>query len=294
MEKKGIALSGGGIKSFAQLPILKAFSDADVTFDAVSGTSMGSAIAALLSLGMDADEMTELAIRIETELVKSRLFVLPSYKLLPFSKEKIHGGYVDGEVIENIIIKEVGDFHISDVKIPLAIPSVDIITGKIVVFVSHPNQFKAKPEWDVVTDISLAKAVRASCSFPLVIAGCPFNDYLLTDGGIKMNLPSELLDAYGIDKIAAVTMTSETKFEQYDSFTALSNRIYDLMVDSFNNLLAPQVDLMLNVDIGEIWVFEFGKSDVVLQKGREVSLQRMRDIREFGKRKRSLLGIFNK
>ena len=51
---------------------------------------------------------------------------------------------------------------------------------------------------------------------------------------------------------------------------------------------------MLNVDIGEIWVFEFGKSDVVLQKGREVSLQRMRDIREFGKRKRSLLGIFNK
>ena len=47
MKKKGIALSGGGIKSDAQLPILKTFQEEGIVFDVVSGTSMGSAIAAI-------------------------------------------------------------------------------------------------------------------------------------------------------------------------------------------------------------------------------------------------------
>src|SRR5690554_916264 len=251
MKTKGIALSGGGIKSYAQLPILKAFQEEGIVFDVVSGTSMGSAIAAIYALGMDVNKMIELALEIEARLVKTKLFIKPSPKILPFSKEKIHGGYVDGFVIEDIFKEVLGDIHLRDVKIPLAIPSVDLITGKIIVFVSHPEQFTSNPEWVVISDISLAKAVRASCSFPLVIAGCELDDYLLVDGGIKMNLPSLLLKAYNVDHISAVTMTSEAKFEAIDSLSAISNRIYDLTVDSYNQLMLDHIDLLLNVPRSE-------------------------------------------
>jgi len=294
MKTKGIALSGGGIKSYAQLPILKAFQEEGIVFDVVSGTSMGSAIAAIYALGMDVNKMIELALEIEARLVKTRLFIKPSPKILPFSKEKIHGGYVDGFVIEDIFKEVLGDIHLRDVKIPLAIPSVDLITGKIIVFVSHPEQFTSNPEWVVISDISLAKAVRASCSFPLVIAGCELDDYLLVDGGIKMNLPSLLLKAYNVDHISAVTMTSEAKFEAIDSLSAISNRIYDLTVDSYNQLMLDHIDLMLNVPLGDLWVFEFGKGSEIIDKGVSIAEANREEIRSLREKKRRVFNFFRK
>lgn len=294
MKTKGIALSGGGIKSYAQLPILKAFQEEGIVFDVVSGTSMGSAIAAIYALGMDVNKMIELALEIEARLVKTKLFIKPSPKILPFSKEKIHGGYVDGFVIEDIFKEVLGDIHLRDVKIPLAIPSVDLITGKIIVFVSHPEQFTSNPEWVVISDISLAKAVRASCSFPLVIAGCELDDYLLADGGIKMNLPSLLLKAYNVDHISAVTMTSEANFEAIDSLSAISNRIYDLTVDSYNQLMLDHIDLMLNVPLGDLWVFEFGKGSEIIDKGVSIAEANREEIRSLREKKRSVFNFFRK
>lgn len=294
MKTKGIALSGGGIKSYAQLPILKAFQEEGIVFDVVSGTSMGSAIAAIYALGMDVNKMIELALEIEARLVKTKLFIKPSPKILPFSKEKIHGGYVDGLVIEDIFKEVLGDIHLRDVKIPLAIPSVDLITGKIIVFVSHPEQFTSNPDWVVISDISLAKAVRASCSFPLVIAGCELDDYLLADGGIKMNLPSLLLKAYNVDHISAVTMTSDANFEAIDSLSAISNRIYDLTVDSYNQLMLDHIDLMLNVPLGDLWVFEFGKGSEIIDKGVSIAEANREEIRSLREKKRSVFNFFRK
>ena len=53
MTKIGIALSGGGIRAFSQLPILAALHREGVEIDAISGTSMGSVIAALYASGVD-------------------------------------------------------------------------------------------------------------------------------------------------------------------------------------------------------------------------------------------------
>lgn len=294
MLKKGIALSGGGIKSYGQLPLLQAFEEADVIFDFVSGTSMGSAIAALIAMGKSANEITQIALEIETRLVKTKAFVKPSPKILPFSKDRIHGGFVDGLLIEEIVKEVLGDVMLRDVKIPLAIPAVDILTGKVIVFVSHPHLFKAQEDWVVVSDIELFKVVRASCSFPLVIAGMAYDDYLLADGGIKMNLPSQLLNAYGVDKVAAITMTSEDTFSDVDSALALGNRIYDLMVESTNKLMEPHVDLMMNVPIGDVWVFEFGKGQKVIEEGEAVVSKYLDGIEAFGKDKKSFFSIFKK
>ncbi len=272
--KIGVALSGGGIKSYAQLPVLKAMDDVGLKIDYISGTSMGSAVAALIASGIHIDEVYDLALEVEAEMIKTKVFVKPSPKILPFSKEKIHGGYVDGQILEDIVEKvlmEYGVYHISDVKIPIAIPSVDLISGRVVVFTSHPEKFKAHKNWDVISDITLAKAVRASCSFPLVISALELGDYQLADGGIKMNLPSLLLKAYDVEKIIAVTMTSGAGFDDIKSILATGNRVYDLMVESYDELMEDHVDLMINVPVGDIWVFELGRGQDVINEGEMVA-----------------------
>lgn len=292
MEMKlGLALSGGGIKSYAQLPILKTMDEINLEIDVVSGTSMGSAIGALLASGVDINEMYDLALDIEKKLHDTKLFMKPSPKLLPFHKDKIKGGYVDGQVLEDIfesVLDQYGVHHISDVKIPIAIPSVDLRSGKVVVFVSHPELFNADPSWDVISDISLAKAVRASCSFPLVISALEYEDYLLVDGGVKMNLPSLLLKAYDTKDILAITMTSGAGFEEEDSFFAIANRIYDLMVESYDETMEDHVDLMINVPIGDVWVFELGEGMRVIDEG-EVVAKKVRETLHTFKKDRSLI-----
>ena len=51
LPKLGIALSGGGSRSVAQLGVLKAFEEVKLPIDIIVGTSMGSVIGGLYSAG---------------------------------------------------------------------------------------------------------------------------------------------------------------------------------------------------------------------------------------------------
>ncbi len=295
--KIGLALSGGGIKSFAQIPIIKAMSEVGIELSSITGTSMGSAVAALVASGIAIDEIYELVLEIEAKLLKTKVFIKPSPKLLPFSKEKIKGGYVDGIILENIlqeVLDSKGIKHISDVLIPIAIPAVDLKTGKIIVFVSHPHLFENTHNWEVISDITLAKAVRASCSFPMVIASLEYEDYLLADGGIKMNLPSLLNKAYKMDKIVGITMTQGSGFDEIDSVLATGNRIYDLMIESYDELMQEHIDLMINVPVGEVWVFELGKGQAVINEGEVVAKEFKEKLYAMKRKDNFLERIFNR
>ena len=49
--KVGICFAGGGIKGVAHIGVLKALEEENINFDYVAGTSSGSIIAALYSVG---------------------------------------------------------------------------------------------------------------------------------------------------------------------------------------------------------------------------------------------------
>ncbi|AMC94434.1 patatin [Erysipelothrix larvae] len=269
----GIALSGGGIKSFSQLPVLEALHKKGINIDYYAGTSMGAAIAALAASGLELEVMIPLALEVEELLLKQRVFSRPSLRMLPFSKNKIHAGYVDGEVIETIIdpiFQEHGISNIRDVKVPLAIPSVDILTGKLIVFVSHPELFNAHKDWIVISDVKLSLAVRASCSFPFIISAVPYDNYLLTDGGVKMNLPLDLVEAYGATKTVAVTMHQDSDFTEYDRIQPLANRVMDLMAGSKDELVVGRADVHINIPLNDIWVFDIGKGIDTITAGEQI------------------------
>ena len=277
MGKIGVALSGGGIKSFSQLPLLKKIKQDGINIDVISGTSMGAVIAGLYACGIDLEEISKIILRVESEMVTKRVFRRPSHKLLPFAKEKIQGGFVDGSFLETLledILKEYNIDKITDVLIPLAITSVDIISGDLVVFVSHPHLFDGEQrEWRVISDISLAKAITASCSFPMVISAMPFEKMMLVDGGVRMNLPTTPLKAYHADKIIAITMHSTLESDQVAGLMQTATRLVDIMRMEMDELYLMDADIQLNVPLDDVQIFDLGKGKQTIEIGSKIALE---------------------
>jgi len=290
MEKKGLALSGGGIKSFSQIPVIQAIEHENIHLDAISGTSMGSVIAALYAVGMSADELMDVVLELEEETNEMKLFQRNPIRILTKLSDRFSSGLVDGQIFEEMLQKYLDRYHVrymKDVKIPLAIPAVDMITGKIIVFVSHPELFTPlEDHWEVVSDVTIAKAVRASCSFPFAIDACPLGEYKLTDGGVRMNLPSPLLKAYGVDEVIAVTMHNEEHYDKIDSFTGLANRMMELMRQEHDlHVIKEDVDVLINVPLHGVWVFEVGKGRYTMEMGERAVNKKMSELKELNRKK---------
>lgn len=92
-----------------------------------------------------------------------------------------------------------GIYNISEIEKNLVIPSVDMCNGEVICFTSIKNvdnnflmrnrdYFSDKVKF--VKEISIGKAVRASCSYPIVFSPCSYRDTKLIDGWdtVKMYL----------------------------------------------------------------------------------------------------------
>lgn len=109
----------------------------------------------------------------------------------PFSAKKTLTGFHNGEAIENVYdrlakLKQIT--NINQIKMPIAIPTVDIMKSKEYVFTNQIPK-KAADITQYITDISIGKAVRASSSFPAVFSPCYMEKHAFMDGGALDNVP---------------------------------------------------------------------------------------------------------
>lgn len=171
--KVGLALGGGGARGFTHLGALKAFEEYGIKFDAVAGTSVGSLVGALYCAGYTYEQMYRIAKELEVKDIRtSKVFFMPSK--------------TDG--LESIIIEELGDINIEDLKIPFCAVAVDL---------------KSTEEIHLEKG-NLAKAVAGSCCVPGVFQPVEFEDKLLCDGGLKNTVPANVLKLMGCDYVVSI------------------------------------------------------------------------------------------
>ena len=60
-----------------------------------------------------------------------------------------------------------------------------------------------------INDVNIGRAVRASCSFPIVFSPCDFNGTKLIDGGIRENVAWKELKFLGADKVLNITFDDD-------------------------------------------------------------------------------------
>ncbi len=173
--KVGLALGAGSLKGYAHLGVLQALGEAGIAVDYVAGTSIGSAVAALIATGHTLDQ----AARVMDELGSAAFrLTVPTTSLL--SSSGLRGG----------IQRVAGNTRIEDLRLPVAFIAADIVTRQEVVF-------RRGLVWP---------AVLASMSIPGIYPPLRMGRYMLVDGGLLNPVPSNIAADMGADTVIAVKL----------------------------------------------------------------------------------------
>lgn len=273
--KLGLALAGGGTRGAAHIGAIKAFEENGVKFDFVGGTSAGSMAATLYSMGFSSDEM----IKILKTFAKEMLGITPK-SIISNMREKrdFHlRGITTGQNIE-LIIKEIaktkGVENIKDIKIPIAITAVDIITGKKIVFT---NSNFSRDYY--IKNIEVGKAVRASSSVPGVYSPLEFEKYQFVDGGLLDNVPVTEVKRLGADRVVSINFEIDTNTK--------SRNFVDILTKSLDIMSAKIVedeiyisDCQIKINAEKLRMFDVDSIDEAYKRGYEAAKEKICEIKK--------------
>lgn len=269
--KLGICFAGGGIKGIAHVGVLKAFEEENIKFDYISGTSSGSIVAALYSVGYNADEIYEIFKKYNKKI---NYFELKNiFKLIYgiiIKRKIIISGLNSGEKIEKLINQECnkkGIKNINQIRKKVLIPSVDLCNGKIIIFSSIKNRGIYSDKIIYKNNINIGKAVRASCSYPGVFEPMLFEKEYLIDGGIRENVPWKELKENGVDKVISIIFQNEIeKKQKINIFDSISGSI-ELLCHELSNYELNGADYLLKIKTKNISLLDKSKMNYLYQLG---------------------------
>ena len=203
----GIAFSGGGLQGIAHVGAVQALYELGIKPQYVSGTSSGSAMAAIVAMGCSAEEMRTMVKKHWKNLAEiDNMLIFKSLAHFVVNKKSEKDGIKSGELISDAI-KDVMDFKgiksFKDLPINLSVCTVDTLTTDECIFTTEDEHLE-NDHIHYITDAPLELAVRASMSFPAIYTTCPYKEYNFIDGGSKDNLPVKILKDMGVGKVLAL------------------------------------------------------------------------------------------
>lgn len=237
--KIGLALGGGGARGIGHIGALKAFEELGVKFDYVAGTSAGSIMAALYAFGKTAKEMEELA-----KGLKKKDIMRGS---IPFIKP------INTEKLEDQLNKAFGDITVfSEMKIPLQVVCTDLKSGREIDF-DYGN---------------VAKVVSASCAVPGVFTPVVYEDMHLVDGGVRNNVPADVVKRMGANVVFAIDVNHlrGTGTDSLSTVGVLSSTIGIMMQAKVDDVL-NQADLIFKPSLEQFSPLKFEGIDEMIKIG---------------------------
>ena len=278
--KLGIALSGGGIKGIAHAGVLQALEENNIKVDVIGGTSSGGIIASLYAMGYNPKQILK--------LYKTNVDGVTSFKTNPLisgltnflgKKKGKFIGFKTGQSLEQSytdLAKENNIEKMSDIKMPLVIPAVDISDSKEYIFTNYiPKQKSQNVQY--ITDIPVGKAVRATSSFPAIFCPCDFETHRFLDGGVLNNIPVVEVKNQGANKVVAVRFEPDG-IDETSNLMDIAMHTIDIMGSqiSKNNLQAS--DLVLTIKTEKMGFLDTSKIDKCFNYGYDTALKNMKKI----------------
>lgn len=296
--KIGLALSGGGIRGLAHAGVLKALEENEIKIDVIGGTSAGSMVSSLYAMGYSPDEILECFKQNYNKIIgKSRFSVINGVKYF-FNKKTVFKGFKKGENIEEIFDKLASYKNIDNlnqIKMPLVIPTVDILDSKEYILTNHipvmengneygkntltNNIFQKNDINRYITNISIGKAIRASSSFPAVFNLCTLDNHAFIDGGALNNVPAIEVRKQGADKVIAVKF-DEDKIDNNSNVMDIVMRTIDIMGNKIIEKELENSDYVLNIHTNKIGLLEAEKMQECFDCGYYSAISKMNEIKE--------------
>lgn len=255
----GLALSGGAARGIAHIAVLEVLEQDDIPVRAIAGTSAGSVIGALYAAGMPLVEIKRVLLHAKWRDILS--FTLPRVGLI--SSEGIY------RFMEEVLpVKK-----FSSLSIPFAAVAADLRTAEKV----------------VLTTGSIAKAVQASCSLPVIFKPTVIDGRTLVDGGVASQVPVRTVrEALGAPKAVAVNVNYRAlETDEFDSLVKIATHLSMLWASRNAREEEKTADTAIQVDARGISLYDLSKAEELLQRGRKAAEDKLANIRALiGKKSR--------
>jgi NTE family protein len=269
--KLGLVLGGGGARGGAHIGVLRILVEVGYAPDVVVGTSIGATIAALFGAGWSAEQMEEYF----THSDFSKMLYLNR------TGQSLLGNEQLAAELERIF----GKADLRELSPRVTMMTADIRSGQRVLLQEGP----------------VVECALASMALPGLFPPVSWGEYLLVDGGITDNVPTQAAYQLGAQRVVAVDLGAnpETGFEMDSDqgvskylrrtfywLLGLANRqmAFDAFIRaqivssqtlvSYHLALFPP-DILIRPDMPGIGLFSMEKISVAIRAG-EVAAQQVR------------------
>jgi NTE family protein len=270
-----LVLMGGGARGLAHVGVLRVLEKNGLVPDVIAGTSMGAIVGGLFAAGLSGAKLTEMlgGLVLDNTVDKParrNLFKRPKnlfeYVMLSDYKNRFFSkmGLGKEDAIETYLKSCVGDARIEDLPIKFVCNAVDLVSGKEVLF----------------TEGSLAKALRATMSLPLVFAPVRMRGMLLLDGGVLNSAPVEAAEKAGAEVTVLVDIHRPLKKmapEKIKNTFQVVQRMIDVAWAASFEERARHADFVLRVPV-DLGTLDFSEPRRIAMRGERVAAANLQHI----------------
>ena len=248
MKKWGLVLGSSGSRGSSYIGYIKAFEEAGLKPDYITGSSMGAVVGSCYASGMTTSDMV-------SEAKNLKLMQLISF---PFSISSIKNGAIfNSTKLIKVLRKYLGEMTFNDLKIPFKCVATDLYSGESITLGG---------------DKDLALSVTASSSIPGVFRPIEMENMLLVDGGVRRRLPIEEIKEMGAEVVVAIDALGEIRpINKKLNVFSLMFRTFDIMDAQITSFGEPDktTDLCLRPDLGDMQVYSLKDIDKAIEIGYE-------------------------
>ncbi|HEY7574321.1 MAG TPA: patatin-like phospholipase family protein, partial [Thermoanaerobaculia bacterium] len=268
----GLALGGGGARGAAHIGVLKVLEELRIPVDYIAGTSMGSVVGGLYCVGYSPERLNQIIAKVDWANLfvdsaprrdiayrqkENDYFVPPGVTLGLARGISLPAGLVAGRklsfLLNTLTLPAVSVENFEKLSIPFNAVAADARTGLPV----------------VLSEGSLARAIRASMAIPVVFTPVRIGNHLLIDGGEAENLPVQTVRAMGAEFVIAVDVASSSEIpeEAPQSVAEMLGRVIDLPLLRNTMESRKLANLVITPDLKGLSSGDFAKATEIVPRG---------------------------
>ncbi len=282
-KKVAVVFSGGGALGAIHVGALKVIEEAGIPVDMVVGTSMGSIVGALYSVGYKSDDIATMFRTMDwVELFLDRnaqnrltLSERDDQNTYLYERDFYVGDEKDprpGGVIRGTNVERVFGYYLQEYA-----DSINFLTDL-------PRQFACvatdlvDDEQVVLTHGSLVRSIRSSMSIPGVFTPVRIGDKVLVDGGAKNNFAADVARQLGADIVIGVKFDGVINpNKQFRSLMDVMERSAGSDVSRRSKENEKYCDLLIKVPVTGYSSGSFSRKalDSLMQRGEDATREKL-------------------
>jgi NTE family protein len=245
----GVAFGGGSARGLAHIGVVRWFEEHHIPIDVIAGTSMGGLVGGAVAAGMSADELAAMLAQVNWD----EMFGFSPFRYKNIRRKDDARDYPsriefgikrgvqlpialnNGQQVEFLLARIAGPYEtlasFDELPTPFRAIAVDLVTAQQV----------------VLTQGSLASALRATMSLPGIFPPVERDGQILVDGGAMNNVPADVVRSMGADIVVAINvgfMGTTRKVNR--SMLALMGQTVDVMMQASTRAAMKSADVVIN------------------------------------------------